>query len=63
MLKPPALLTRSQAMNMTGFGRKIIEKMADLGKVRTYRTKGNHRRYHRDDFLKLPSTTNEDRQQ
>jgi excisionase family DNA binding protein len=62
MLKPPALLTRSQAMNLTGFGRKIIEKMADQGKVRTYRTKGNHRRYHRDDFLKLQST-NEERQQ
>jgi excisionase family DNA binding protein len=61
MLKPPALLTRSQAMNMTGFGRKVIEKMADQGKVRTYRTKGNHRRYHRDDFTKHLST-NEERQ-
>ena len=48
-------------MNMTGFGRKVIEKMADQGKVRTYRTKGNHRRYHRDDFTKHLST-NETRQ-
>lgn len=46
-------------MNLTGYGRKIIEKMADEGKVRVYRTKGNHRRYHRDDFLKHQSTNEE----
>ena len=53
MLKPPALLTRTQAMLLTGMGRKAIEKLADQGKVRTVRTDGNHRRYHRDDFTKL----------
>lgn len=39
-------------MNMTGLGRKTIERLATEGKVRVYRTKGNHRRYHRDDFNK-----------
>jgi excisionase family DNA binding protein len=53
MLKPPALLTRTQAMQFTGLGRKAVEKLADEGKVRAYRTEGNHRRYHRDDLSKL----------
>ena len=40
-------------MLMTGMGRKAIEKLANQGKVRAVRTDGNHRRYHRDDFIKL----------
>ena len=53
MLKPPALLTRTQAMQLTGLGRKAVEKLAAQGKVRAIRTIGNHRRYHRDDFSNL----------
>jgi excisionase family DNA binding protein len=53
MLKPPSLLTRTQAMQLTGMGRKTLEKLADQGKVRAIRTDGNHRRYHRDDFINL----------
>jgi excisionase family DNA binding protein len=62
MLKPPALLTRTQAMHFTGLGRKPLEKLADEGKVRAVRTNGNHRRYHRDDFIKL-NLKNEKHQQ
>lgn len=40
-------------MQLTGLGRKAVEKLANEGKVRTYRTEGKHRRYHRDDFSKL----------
>lgn len=40
-------------MQLTGMGRKTLEKLADRGKVRAVRTDGNHRRYHRDDFINL----------
>ena len=40
-------------MELSGLTRKRIEKLANEGKVRTLRTKGNHRRYNRDDILNL----------
>lgn len=49
-------------MHFTGLGRKPLEKLADEGKVRAVRTNGNHRRYHRDDFIKL-NLKNEKHQQ
>lgn len=53
MLKPRMLLLRTQAIELSGLTRKRIEKLANEGKVRTLRTKGNHRRYNRDDILNL----------
>lgn len=49
-------------MQLTGLGRKPLEKLAYEGKVRAVRTVGNHRRYHRDDLSKL-NLKNEKHQQ
>ena len=49
----PALLSRQKAMLFTGFGRKRLESLAVNGQVRTFTTKGGHKRYFRDDLLKI----------
>ena len=46
----PALLSRQKAMLFTGFGRKRLESLANRGQVTT---KGGHKRYFRDDLLKI----------
>lgn len=49
----PMLLSRKKAMNMSGFSRKTLEKLAKDGVIRIYATKGSHKRYFRDDLIKL----------
>lgn len=49
----PALLSRQKAMLFTGFGRKRLESLAEKGQVRIFTTKGGHKRYFRDDLIKI----------
>lgn len=46
----PILLSRQKASAFTGFGRKRLESLAKRGLVRTFITKGGHKRYFRDDL-------------
>lgn len=48
----PMLLSRTKAMLFVNISRNTLEKAAADGKVRTVLTKGNHRRYFRDDLNK-----------
>lgn len=48
----PVLLSRKKAMTLLGRGRKYLENFASRNKVRTYVTKGGHKRYFRDDLTK-----------
>lgn len=48
----PVLLSRKKAMTLLGRGRKFLENFAVKNNVRTYVTKGGHRRYFRDDITK-----------
>lgn len=48
----PELLPRKKAMQIFGFSRKLLEKLAKNGIVRTYSTNGGHKRYFRDDLIK-----------
>jgi hypothetical protein len=47
----PILLTRSKAMLLMGLTRRKLESLAMDGIVRTYTTKGGHKRYFRDDLI------------
>lgn len=49
----PSLLTRKQAINFIGLTRRELESLATSGAVRTYTTKGGHKRYFRDDLIKI----------
>lgn len=49
----PLLLSRQKAMHFTGFGRKRLESFVNKGQLRTFTTKGGHKRYFRDDLKKL----------
>jgi hypothetical protein len=49
----PSLLSRQKAMALTKYGRKRLESLARNGLVRTFTTKGGHKRYFRDDLLKI----------
>lgn len=46
----PLLLSRQKAMLFTGFGRKRLETLVIKRQVRTFTTKGGHKRYFRDDL-------------
>lgn len=48
----PMLLSRTKAMLFANISRNTLEKAAAAGTVRTILTKGNHRRYFRDDLNK-----------
>lgn len=48
----PMLLSRTKAMLFVNISRNMLEKAAATGQVRTILTKGNHRRYFRDDLTK-----------
>jgi excisionase family DNA binding protein len=48
----PMLLPRTKAMLFANVSRMTLEKAAAEGKVRVCRTKGNHRRYFREDLNK-----------
>lgn len=47
----PCLLSRSKAMLFIGLTRRKLTQLANSGAVRTYRTKGGHIRYFRDDLI------------
>jgi hypothetical protein len=49
----PTLLSRKKAMLISGFTRKKLEKLAQCGLIRVFLTKGNHKRYYRDDLIKI----------
>jgi hypothetical protein len=48
----PALLSRQKAMLFAKIGRIRLESLARKGQVRTFTTKGGHKRYFRDDLAK-----------
>ena len=48
----PALLSRQKAMLFAKIGRIRLESLARNGQVRTFTTKGGHKRYFRDDLIK-----------
>ncbi len=47
----PCLLSRKKAMQCSGLSRTLLERLAKAGVIRTYTTKGNHKRYFRDDLI------------
>lgn len=49
----PSILSRSKAMVLAGIGRKKLENLAKEGLVRTFTTKGGHKKYFRNDLIKL----------
>ncbi len=49
----PYLLSRQKAMSFAGIGRKRLETLSNKRQVRTFTTKGGHKRYFRDDLQKL----------
>jgi hypothetical protein len=48
----PTLLSRQKAMLFANIGRIRLESLARNGQVRTFTTKGGHKRYFRDDLIK-----------
>ena len=49
----PTFLSRKKAMAFTGFSRNKLENIVKTEKVKTITTKCGHKRYFRDDLLKL----------
>jgi len=49
----PTLLSRQKASAFTGFGRKKLATLSRTGQVRTFTTRGGHKRYFRDDLIKI----------
>jgi len=49
----PSFLSRQKAILLTGLARKKLETACKLKQVRTLTTKGGHKRYFRDDLLKI----------
>lgn len=50
----PLFLTRSEALQLSGLSRRRMERLVDLGRVRTFKTVSHGRRwrrFHRDDIL------------
>lgn len=50
------LLTPSQAQDLLNVHRTTLNRWAASGAIRTYRTAGGHRRYAREDVLKIQAT-------
>lgn len=48
----PMLLSRQKALMLSKISRKALEKLCAQGLVRTFKTKGGHNRYYRDDLIK-----------
>jgi hypothetical protein len=48
----PMLLSRQKALMLSRISRKALEKLCTQGLVRTFKTKGGHNRYYRDDLIK-----------
>lgn len=49
----PSLLPRNKAIQLIGLTRRRLEELANNGTIRTFATKGGHRRYFRDDIIKF----------
>jgi hypothetical protein len=49
----PSLLSRNKALLLIGITRRKLEKLVESGVIRTFTTKGGHKRYFRDDLIKL----------
>lgn len=56
----PSLLSRNKASILAGLGRKALEKLAKDNIIRTYTTKGGHKKYFRDDLINF--LTNNEKQ-
>jgi len=52
MAKLPLLLSLSQAAELTGLGRKYIQKLRRADVIQVYVTMGGKHKYHRDDLLR-----------
>lgn len=52
MKKMPLLLTLSEAVELTGLGRKYIQKLRRAGVIKTYTTLGGKHKYNRKDLLR-----------
>ena len=48
----PTLLSRQKAMLFANIGRIRLESLARNSQVRTFTTRGGHKRYFRDDLTK-----------
>lgn len=49
----PERLTPREASDILGFHQRTLRRWADRGRVPCIRSDGGHRRFHRDDVLKL----------
>lgn len=55
----PSLLSRNKALLIIGLTRRQLELLASRGIIRTYTTKGGHKRYFRDDLIQLLNENHE----
>lgn len=44
-------VTLAEASRLTGLGESTLTRLGDTGVIETYRTRGNHRRFRRDDLI------------
>ena len=44
-------VTLAEASRLTGLGESTLTRLGDKGVIETYRTRGNHRRFKRDDLI------------
>ena len=54
----PSLLSRNKALLLIGITRRKLENLANSGIIRTFTTKGGHKRYFRDDLIKFINENN-----
>lgn len=55
----PSLVSRNKALSIIGLTRRQLELLASRGIIRTYTTKGGHKRYFRDDLIQLLNENHE----
>lgn len=47
------MINIKEASDLLGVSKKTLRRWEKLGKLKTYRTPGNHRRYIKEDLLKI----------
>ena len=47
----PLLLTRSEAWRFSGLDENYLDRLRRSGDLKTYKTKGGHHRFFRDDLI------------
>jgi hypothetical protein len=47
----PLLLTRSEAWRFSGLDENYLDRLRRCGDLKTYKTKGGHHRFFRDDLI------------